>query len=88
MGEIPGSDMKNKQSEALAAEAAKETQRIHDELVHAMSFPVDGEYHIRSVTKDRYLDVAYGKTENDAQIIGQTLNSTQTPNQRGSQYKR
>ena len=43
--------------------------------------PVDGIYWIRSITKDRYLDVAYEKTEDNAQIIGQTLNPAPTTNQ-------
>jgi hypothetical protein len=36
--------------------------------------PENGVYWIRSVTKDRYLDVAYFKKEDGAEVTGQTLN--------------
>ena len=72
----------NAGNEASDAEAAKEMKMVHNELALAMSSPADGEYYIRSVTKDRYLDVAYEKKEDNAQIIGQTLNGSPSANQR------
>ena len=72
----------NSGNEAIDAGNAKEIKIDHDELTIAMSSPADGEYYIRSVTKDRYLDVAYEKKEDNAQIIGQTLNGSPSANQR------
>jgi hypothetical protein len=46
--------------------------------------PEDGVYWIRSVTKDRYLDVAYFKKEDGAEVIGQTLNEGASDNQKVS----
>ena len=76
----------NAGNEASDAEAAKEMKMVHNELALAMSSPADGGYYIRSVTKDRYLDVAYEKKEDNAQIIGQTLNGSPSANQRVRDY--
>ena len=64
------------------AEIVKETKVVHEELAVAMASPEDGEYYIKSVTKDRYLDVSYDKKEDDTQIVGQTLNEKESPNQK------